>query len=78
METRNLILSIVLSVGVLLLWAIYIEAPNQNINHSIESNQEDSIGEVSELEVEQLDQIEESLGIKKELFETIENSTQSF
>ena len=74
METRNLILSIVLSVGVLLLWTIYIEAPNQNINHSIESNQEDSIGEVSELEVEQLDQIEESLGIKKELFETIENS----
>jgi len=74
METRNLILSIVLSVGVLLLWTIFMESPNQNINHSIESNQEESIGEVTELETEQLNQIEESLGIKKESFETIENS----
>ena len=66
METRNLILSIVLSVGVLLLWTVFIESPNQNINHSIESDQKESIGEVAELETEQLDQIEESLGIKKE------------
>ena len=43
METRNLILAIVLSVGVLLLWTVFIEAPNQNINHTIESDQKESL-----------------------------------
>ena len=77
METRNLILAIVLSVGVLLLWTIFIEAPRQQISQSIESGQQDSIGKIAELETEELNQIEEDLGIKKQSFETLENSLQS-
>jgi len=77
METKNLILAIVLSVGVLLLWTVFIEAPRQQINPSIESGQQDSIGEIAELETEELNQIEEDLGIKKQSFETLENSLQS-
>tara|TARA_B100000676_G_scaffold145103_1_gene143532 strand:+ start:548 stop:2275 length:1728 start_codon:yes stop_codon:yes gene_type:complete len=77
METRNLILAIVLSVGVLLLWTVFIEAPRQQINPSIESGQQDSIGEIVELETEELNQIEEDLGIKKQSFETLQNSLQS-
>ena len=77
METRNLILAIVLSVGILLLWTVFIEAPRQQINQSIESGQQDSIGEIAELETEELNQIEEDLGIKKQSFETLENSLQS-
>ena len=77
METRNLILAIVLSVGVLLLWTVFIEAPRQQINPSIESGQQDSIGEIAEVETEELNQIEEDLGIKKQSFETLENSLQS-
>jgi len=77
METRNLILAIVLSVGVLLLWTVFIEAPRQQINQSVDSGQQDSIGEIAELETEELNQIEEDLGIKKQSFETLENSLQS-
>ena len=77
METRNLILAIVLSVGVLLLWTVFIEAPRQQINPSIESGQQDSIGEIAKVETEELNQIEEDLGIKKQSFETLENSLQS-
>ena len=77
METRNLILAIVLSVGVLLLWTVFIEGPRQQINPSIESGQQDSIGEIAEVESEELNQIEEDLGIKKQSFETLENSLQS-
>ena len=77
METRNLILSIVLSVGVLLLWTVFIEGPRQQINPSIESGQQDSIGEIAEVETEELNQIEEDLGIKKQSFEALENSLQS-
>ena len=77
METKNLILAIVLSVGVLLLWTVFIEAPRQQINQSIDSGQQDSIGEIAELETEELNQIEEDLGIKKQSFETLENSLQS-
>ncbi len=77
METRNLILAIVLSVGVLLLWTVFIEAPRQQINPSIESGQQDSIGDIAEVETEELNQIEEDLGIKKQSFETLENSLQS-
>ena len=54
METRNLILAIVLSVGVLLLWTVFIEAPRQQINQPIESSQQDSIGGIAELETEEL------------------------
>ena len=68
METRNLILAIVLSVGVLLLWTVLIEAPRQQINQSIELSQQDSIGEVTELATEELNLIEEDLGIKKQSF----------
>ena len=74
METRNLILAIVLSVGVLLLWTVFIEAPRQQINQSIESDQQESIGEITKLETEELNQIEEDLGIKKQSFETLEDS----
>ena len=77
METRNLILAIVLSVGVLLLWTVFIEAPRQQINKSLESSQQDTIGEVAELETEELNQIQNDLGIKKQSFETLENSLQS-
>ena len=77
METRNLILSIVLSVGVLLLWTVFIEGPRQQIDPSIDSGQQDSIGEIAEVETEELNQIEEDLGIKKQSFETLENSLQS-
>ena len=77
METRNLILAIVLSDGVLLLWTVLIEAPRQQINQSIELSQQDSIGEVTELATEELNLIEEDLGIKKQSFETLENSLQS-
>ena len=57
METRNLILAIVLSVGVLLLWTVFIEAPRPQINQSIELSQQESIGEIAELETEKLNQI---------------------
>ena len=76
METRNLILAIVLSVGVLLLWTVFIEAPRQQINQSVELSQQESIGEVTQLETEELNQIEEGLGIKKQSFETLESSLQ--
>ena len=77
METRNLILAIVLSVGVLLLWTVFIEGPRQQIDPSIDSGQQDSIGEIAKVETEELNQIEEDLGIKKQSFETLENSLQS-
>ena len=77
METRNLILAIVLSVGVLLLWTVFIEAPRQQIDQSVDLSQQDPIGEVTELETEGLNQIEEDLGIKKQSFETLENSLQN-
>jgi len=74
METRNLILAIVLSVGVLLLWTVFIEAPRQQIDQSVDLSEQDPIGDVTELETEELNQIEENLGIKKQSFETLENS----
>ena len=66
METRNLILAIVLSVGVLLLWTVFIEAPRQQINQSIESGQQDSIGEIAELETEELELETEGIELEDE------------
>ena len=45
METRNLILAIVLSVGVLLLWTVFIEAPRQQVANQV-SNVDLNINEI--------------------------------
>ena len=63
MESRNLILAIILSVGVLCIWSFFFEAPEQEmLNGEIES---DDVSEVNsnELDMEAIDEIERSLGI---------------
>ena len=63
MESRNLILAIILSVGVLFIWSFFFEAPEQEmLNGEIES---DDVSEVNsnELDMEAIDEIERSLGI---------------
>ena len=74
METKNLILSIVLSICVLLLWSIFIEDPNNNINDTIKPQDQQSEVNSSALEIEEIGEIEESLGLNTESFETLENS----
>ena len=50
MESRNLILAIILSVGVLFIWSFFFEAPEQEmLNGEIES------GDVSEVNSNELD-----------------------
>ncbi len=63
MESRNLILAIILSVGVLFIWSFFFEAPEQEmLNGEIESG---NVSEVNsnELDMEAIDEIERSLGI---------------
>ena len=63
MESRNLILAIILSVGVLFIWSFFFEAPEQEmLNGEIES---DDVSEVNSnaLDMEAIDEIERSLGI---------------
>ena len=63
MESRNLILAIILSVGVLFIWSFFFEAPEQEIlNGEIESGDVSEVNS-NELDMEAIDEIERSLGV---------------
>ena len=63
MESRNLILAIILSVGVLFIWSFFFEAPEQEmLNGEIESGDVSEVNS-NELNMEAIDEIERSLGI---------------
>ena len=63
MESRNLILAIILSVGVLFIWSFFFEAPEQEmLNGEIESGDVSEVNS-NELNMEDIDEIERSLGI---------------
>ena len=63
MESRNLILAIILSVGVLFIWSFFFEAPEQEmLNGEIESGDVSDVNS-NELDMEAIDEIERSLGI---------------
>ena len=65
MESRNLILAIILSVGVLFIWSFFFEAPEQEmLNGEIESGDVSEVNS-NELDMEAIDEIERSLGIAK-------------
>ena len=63
MESRNLILAIILSVGVLFIWSFFFEAPEQEmLNGEIEGGDVSEVNS-NELDMEAIDEIERSLGI---------------
>ena len=63
MESRNLILAIILSVGVLFIWSFFFEAPEQAmLDGEIESGDVSEVNS-NELDMEAIDEIERSLGI---------------
>ncbi len=63
MESRNLILAIILSVGVLFIWSFFFEVPEQEmLNGEIESGEVSEVNS-NELDMEAIDEIERSLGI---------------
>ncbi len=63
MESRNLILAIILSVGVLFIWSFFFEAPEQEmLNGKIESGDVSEVNS-NELDMEAIDEIERSLGV---------------
>ena len=63
MESRNLILAIILSVGVLFIWSFFFEAPEQEmLNGELESGDVSEVNS-NELDMEAIDEIERSLGI---------------
>ena len=63
MESRNLILAIILSVGVLFIWSFFFEAPEQEmLSGEIESGDVSEVNS-NELDMEAIDEIERSLGI---------------
>ena len=63
MESRNLILAIILSVGVLFIWSFFFEAPEQEmLNGEMESGDVSEVNS-NELDMEAIDEIERSLGI---------------
>ena len=63
MESRNLILAIILSVVVLFIWSFFFEAPEQEmLNGEIESGDVSEVNS-NELDMEAIDEIERSLGI---------------
>ena len=65
MESRNLILAIILSVGVLFIWSFFFEAPEQEmLNGEIESGDVSEVNS-NELDMEAIDEIERSLGISE-------------
>ena len=65
MESRNLILAIILSVGVLFIWSFFFEAPEQEmLNGEIESGDVSEVNS-NELDMEAIDEIERSLGVTK-------------
>ncbi len=63
MESRNLILAIILSVGVLFIWSFFFEAPEQEmLNGEIESGDVSEVNS-NELDMEAIDEIERSLSV---------------
>ena len=63
MESRNLILAIILSVVVLFIWSFFFEAPEQEmLNGEIGSGDVSEVNS-NELDMEAIDEIERSLGI---------------
>ncbi len=63
MESRNLILAIILSVGVLFIWSFFFEAPEQEmLNGEIESGDVSEVNS-NELDMKAIDEIERSLGV---------------
>ena len=63
MESRNLILAIILSVGVLFIWSFFFEAPEQEmLNGEIGSGDVSEVNS-NELDMEAIDEIEKSLGV---------------
>ena len=63
MESRNLILAIVLSIGVLFIWSFFFEAPEQQNLDEFSLDEEVSEVNSDELNMEAIAEIEESLGI---------------
>ena len=63
MESRNLILAIILSVGVLFIWSFFFEAPEQEVLNGDIINGDVSEVNSNELDMEAIDDIEKSLGI---------------
>ena len=63
MESRNLILAIILSVGVLFIWSFFFEEPEQEmLNGEIESGDVSEVNS-NELDMEAINEIEGALGI---------------
>ena len=63
MESRNLILALILSVVVLFIWSFFFEAPEQEmLNGEIGSGDVSEVNS-NELDMEAIDEIERSLGI---------------
>ena len=63
MESRNLILAIILSVGVLFIWSFFFESPEQEVLNGDIINGDVSEVNSNELDMESIDEIEKSLGI---------------
>ena len=63
MESRNLILAIILSVGVLFIWSFFFESPEQEVLNEDIINGDVSEVNSNELDMESIDEIEKSLGI---------------
>ena len=63
MESRNLILAIVLSIGVLFIWSFFFEAPEQQNLDEFSLDEEVSEVNSDELNMEAIAEIEDSLGI---------------
>ncbi len=65
MESRNLILAIILSVVVLFIWSFFFEAPEQEmLDGEIRSGDVSEVNS-NELDMEAIDEIERSLGISE-------------
>ena len=63
MESRNLILAIILSVGVLFIWSFFFEVPEQEMLNGERESGDVSEVNSNELDMEAIDEIERSLGI---------------
>ena len=63
MESRNLILAIILSIGVLFMWSFFFEAPEQQNLDEFSLDEEVSEVNSDELDMEAIAEIEDSLGI---------------
>ena len=63
MESRNLILAIILSIGILFIWSFFFEAPEQQNLDEFSLDEEVSEVNSDELDMEAIAEIEDSLGI---------------